>query len=231
MKLAPVSRILFLLSCIAIVSISFAAVSFKAKHNIDLGEFIKEITIINVDGGQTQSAIWLPFEFNAAVSGGSSGSPQANGQQADISFLKSYLIFMVNCSIESGGKQVYASQADIGARAVLKSVTGARLKPLAAIPPQVQKNLDSIKSAISASAGSNMHMLVFDFKDASGKSMVDAAGRDKLTLLLESAGSFGRTEFLWRTPFDAVTDAGNCTRCGEKIKAKWHYCPWCGNKL
>ncbi len=213
----------FLLFCLAAVSISFAAVGFKTKHNVDLGEFIKEITIINVKAGQSQSAIWLPFEFNSAVSAGSS--------QTDFSSLKSYLIFMANCSIERNGKQIYATAAQIQKRAVLKSSSFARLKPLASVPPQVQKNLDSIKSAISASAGSNMHMLVFDFKDAAGKPMVDASKRDKLTLILEPVGAYSKTEFVWHTPFDAVTVAAVCPVCGEKIKAKWHYCPWCGNKL
>ncbi|OHB58982.1 MAG: hypothetical protein A2173_01360 [Planctomycetes bacterium RBG_13_44_8b] len=213
-----------LLFCFAAVSISFAAVGFKARHSVDLGEFIKEITIINVDGNQTQSAIWLPFEFNAAVSAGSDA-------QADISFLKSYLIFMVNCSIERSGKQIYATETEIQKRVILKSGSSARLKPLVSVPPDVQKNLDSIKSAISASAGGNMHMLVFDFKDSAGKPMVDASKRDKLTLILEPAGAYSKTEFVWHTPFDAVTAAGNCPVCGEKIKAKWHYCPWCGNKL
>jgi hypothetical protein len=231
MKMVSTRCKLFLLFCLALASVSFAAVGFRAKHNVDIGEFIKEITIINVDAGQTQSAIWRPFEFNSAVSRGSSVSGEENGQQTDISFLKSYLIFMVNCSIDRDGKQIYAAQADIQNRAVLKSSSGVRLKPLASVPPQVQKNLDSIKSAISASAGGNMHMLVFDFEDASGKPMVDAAGRDKLTLTLQAAGSFGRTEFLWHTPFDAVTDAGLCSKCGERMKAKWNYCPWCGNKL
>ena len=96
---------------------------------------------------------------------------------------------------------------------------------------QVKKNLDLIKSAISASAGKNMHMVVFDFKDTVDKPMIDAAERDKLTLTLQAAGMFGKTDFIWRTPFDAVTDAGNCSRCGEKMKAKWHYCPWCSNRL
>lgn len=213
-----------LLFCLAAVSISFAAVGFKARHNVDLGEFIKEITIINVEGEQSQSAIWLPFEFNAAVSAGSS-------TQTDISFLKSYMIFMVNCSVERSGKQIYATETEIRKRATLKSSSSACLKPLVSVPADVQKNLDSIKSAISASAGWNMHILVFDFKDAAGRPMVDAAKRDKLTLVLEPAGAYSKTEFVWHTPFDAVTAAANCPVCGEKIKAKWHYCPWCGNKL
>ncbi|MBN1787212.1 MAG: zinc ribbon domain-containing protein [Sedimentisphaerales bacterium] len=211
----------FLLFCLVVLSISVAAM--ETRHRVDLGEFIKEITIINVSPGQSQSAIWLPFEFNAAVS--------ADSNQTDISFLRSYLIFMVNCSIESNGKQIYATQAEIQKRATLKSTSFSRLKPLDSVPPQVQKNLDSIKSAISASAGTNMHMLVFDFKDITGKPMVDAATRDKLTLILEPAGAFSKAEFVWHTPFDAVTAAGICPKCGEKIKAKWHYCPWCGNKL
>jgi hypothetical protein len=99
----------------------FSAIGWTTKHNIDLGEFIKEITIINVNDRQTQSAIWLPFEFNANAIDGKDKTT------TDISVLKSYLIFMVQCSIDRQDRHIFASQDEITGRAVLKSSTSARL--------------------------------------------------------------------------------------------------------
>jgi hypothetical protein len=151
----------------------------------------------------------------------------------DISSLKSYLIFMVQCSIDRGGRQTYASWSQIQNRAFLKGSSSARLKPLAMVPVELSQKLEAIRTAMTDNEDSavNMHMLIFDFNDPNGKALVDTTKRDKLALTLEASGSFSRAEFTWHTPFDAVTDAGFCPKCGEKIKAMWHYCPWCGNKL
>jgi len=220
-------KLLYILFCAVVVFSLFLVAGWTTKHNIDLGEFIKEITIINVNDRQTQSAIWLPFEFNASAVGGKDKTT------TDISVLKSYLIFMVQCSIDRQDRHIFASQDEIAGRAVLKSSASARLKPLASIPQELSVKLESIKAAMTGgnSSAANMYFLVFDLNDSAGKSIIDSSTRDKLTLTLGSAGLFDRAEFVWHTPFDATTDAGACLKCGEKIKAKWHYCPWCGNKL
>jgi hypothetical protein len=220
-------KLLYVLFCAIMIVFWFSAMGWTKKHKIDLGEFIKEITIINVNDRQTQSAIWLPFEFNAGAVGGKDKAA------TDISVLKSYLIFMVQCSIDNQDRHIFASQDEITGRAILKSSTSASIKPLASIPQELSAKLESIRAAMGGDGGSmtNMYFLVFDLNDSAGKSIIDSSTRDKLTLTLGSAGLFDRTEFVWHTPFDATTDAGVCPKCGEKIKAKWHYCPWCGNKL
>jgi hypothetical protein len=220
-------RLFYFSFSVAVVFLLFSVIGWTTKHNVDLGEFIKEITVINVKDNQTQSAIWLPFEFNASVIGGDVKT------QTDISSLKSYLIFMVQCSVDRGGRQTYASWSQIQNRAFLKGSSSARLKPLAMVPVELSQKLEAIRTAMTDNEDSavNMHMLIFDFNDPNGKALVDTTKRDKLALTLEASGSFSRAEFTWHTPFDAVTDAGFCPKCGEKIKAMWHYCPWCGNKL
>ena len=49
----------------------------------------------------------------------------------------------------------------------------------------------------------------------------------KETLIPEAAN---KAVFIWRTPFDALTENITCSHCGESLSAKWHYCPWCGQK-
>ena len=202
------------------------SLGWKKRYNVDLGAFLKEITVTNVKDNQTQTAIWLPSEFNVNAIGD-------NVETRTDSSLKSYLIFMIQCSIDRADSQTIASWSEIQNRAFLKGVSHARLKPLALVPVELSRNLEAIRTAIAESGGFsiNMHMLVFDINDPNGKVLVDTAKRDKLTLILEPSGSFGKAEFTWHTPFDAVTDAGNCPNCGEKIKAQWYYCPFCGNKL
>jgi hypothetical protein len=87
--------------------------------------------------------------------------------------------------------------------------------------------------AVADNGGSvaNSHIIIFDINDPNGKPLINTAKKDKLTLVLEASDSFGRAQFTWHTPFDAIIDAPNCSKCGEKIKASWYYCPWCGNKL
>jgi hypothetical protein len=156
---------------------------WTARHNINLGEFIKEITVINVKGNQTQSAIWLPFEFNART---------ASSQSADdVSILKSYLIFMVQCTTDAGSSQ---TQEQIKSRAILKNTSAAILRPLAVIPAELSPRLDAIKAAMAADK--NMYFLVFDSKDAAGKDVIESSKREKLTLVLQPAGLFDRTEFV-----------------------------------
>lgn len=202
----------------AVICMLLFSIGWTARHNINLGEFVKEITVINVKGNQTQSAIWLPFEFNARAAGGQSAD--------DVSILKSYLIFMVQCTTDAGSSQ---TQEQIKTRAILKNTGSTILRPLAAIPAELSPRLDAIKAAMAADK--NMYFLVFDSKDAAGKDVIESSKREKLTLVLQPAGLFDRTEFVWRTPFDATTDAGSCPKCSEKIKAMWHYCPWCGTTL
>ena len=202
------------------------SLGWKTRYNVNLTEFLKELTIVNVKDNQTQTAVWLPFEFNVNAIGDNVGT------QMDSS-LKSYLIFMVNCSIDRAGRQSFASWSQIQNKAFLKGVSLARLKPLTLVPVELGRELEAIKTAIAENGGSvaDSHILVFDINDPNGKALVDTIKRNKLTLILEPSGSFGKAEFTWHTPFDAVTDAGNCSKCGEKIKAMWYYCPWCGNKL
>ncbi len=199
---------------------------WMAKRNVNLSDFLKELTVTNVKDNQTQSVIWLPFEFNVnAIGGGKT--------PADISSLKSYLIFMVTCSIDDDGRQTYTSWSQIQNRAFLKGFSSIKLEPLTLVPVEIAGKLEAIRTVVAESGSStaNMHVLIFDINDPNGKALVDTTKRDKLTLILEASGSFSRAEFTWHTPFDAVTDAGNCSKCGEKIKAKWYYCPLCGNKL
>jgi hypothetical protein len=220
-------KLFYFLSSVVVVFLLFSVIGWTTRHNVNLSEFLKELTVTDVNDNQMQSAIWLPFEFDVrAISG-------TVKNQTDISSLKSFLIFMVQCSIDRAGQMTYASWSQIQNRAFLKGISPARLKPLTLVPVELSQNLEAIKTAVTESGGSadNMHILVFDINDPNGKALVDTTKRDKLTLTLEASDSFSKAEFTWHTPFDAVTDAGNCSKCGEKIKAKWYYCPWCGNKL
>ena len=203
------------------------SLGWTTRRNVSLRDFLKELAVTNIKDNQTQSAIWLPFEFNVNAIGGNAKT------QTDISSLKSYLIFMVQCSIDNSGRRTYASWSQVQNRAFLKGISLAQLKPLVLVPVELSAKLETLKTAVADNGSSvaDSHILVFDINDPNGKALVDTAKRDKLTLVLESSGSFSKAEFTWHTPFDAVTDAGNCPDCGEKIKAKWHYCPWCGNKL
>ena len=59
-------RILLLFGILFFVTsvVAVLAQPWQRRNKVDLGAFIKEIVSIKVSGNETQSAIWLPFEFN-----------------------------------------------------------------------------------------------------------------------------------------------------------------------
>ncbi|MCX5633612.1 MAG: zinc ribbon domain-containing protein [Phycisphaerae bacterium] len=203
---------------------------WSAKRNVNLDDFLKELTVVNVKGSQTQSAVWLPFEFDVRVLGSDVKT------QKDVFVLKSYLIFMVQCADANSGSKTYASWSQIQNRALLKGFSSAPVKPLALVPVAIAGKLEAIKTVIAGNDASvaDMHIIVFDINDANdpnGRPIVDTTIKDKLTLTLEAADSFSKAQFIWHTPFDAIIDAGICPKCGDKVKPYWRLCPWCGSKL
>ena len=232
LKILLFSGLVFLAAGVAAVAAAKARPRQK-RGKVDLGAFIGELVEINILGNQTQSAIWLPFEFYIEAN-------RAQGKstvqiEKEMAPLKPYLVFMVQCSIENpGSPAIYESVERLYARAVLKGKDGSETRPLTNIPGKLSARLDAIKSLMSqgpAQSASNMHILVFALNNASGDRIVNTKKRDKLTLVLNDSGAFSRTVFTWRTPFDALSEDVICPRCGETLSAKWYYCPWCGNKL
>jgi hypothetical protein len=203
---------------------------WSAKRNVNLDDFLKELTVVNIKGSQTQSVIWLPFEFDVRILGADVKAHK------NVFVLKSYLIFMVQCADANSGSKTYASWSQIQNRASLKGFSSAPVKPLTLVPANINPMLEAIKTAIAANDASvaDMHIIVFDIKDTNdpnGRPIVDTTIKDKLTLTLEAADSFGKAQFIWHSPFDALIDAGICPKCGDKIKPYWRLCPWCGSKL
>ena len=220
-----------ILSIAGIAAVS--AQSWQKRDRVDLGAFIKEIVSIKVSDSQTQSAIWLPFEFYIEAN-------QIQGKsreqiEKELAPLKPYLICMVQCSVENPDSSVvYESLQQLCSRAVVKDKNGSETRPLIDIPKQLSTRLEAIKSLMSqdpAQSAANMHILVFPFNNADGTAIVNTNTRDKLTLVLNDGGLFKKTVFKWRTPFDALTRDVTCSNCGENLSAKCCYCPWCGNKL
>ena len=83
-------RFKFVFVLAVVIFAAMLAVGWSAKRNVNLDDFLKELTVVNVKDNQTQSVIWLPFEFNVRVLGGAK-APK------DVSALKPYLIFIVQC--------------------------------------------------------------------------------------------------------------------------------------
>ena len=218
---SSVLKVTFML-CVVALSILFCA-GWSAKRNVDLGGFLKELSITNSKDNQTQSAVWLPLEFYSRLLGSDAKT------RTDFSALKPYLIFMVQCS----NSKTYASWSQIQSRAVLQGVSSAPVKPLPLVPANINPMLDAIKTAVAGSDSSiaDIHIIVFDANDSNGEPVIDTTVKSRLLLTLEPADSFSKAQFIWHTPFDAIIDAGICPKCGDKIKPYWRFCPWCGGKL
>jgi len=232
MKVIKISITLTIVSVVSFLSIAAGALNWRAKTKVDIGEFAKEIMAINVAGDQMHSAMWMPFKFNVEAAS-ASGKSRAQVEK-ELEPFKAFLIFMVQSSDHrSDGSIRFASEAEMKSRAILRCKDGSGVSPLDTVPSQLAVSLAALKKVISGAAGnqSEMHILVFPFKDARGKNIIEPGTRDKLVLTLRSNGIFDRSQFVWRTPFEAVFEGGYCPGCSEKVKAKWYHCPWCGKKL
>src|SRR4030043_434161 len=104
-------RFKFVFVLVVVIFAAMLAGGWSAKRNVNLDDFLKELTVVNAKDSQTQSVIWLPFEFNVRVLGGAK-APK------DVSALKPSLIFIVQCS----DSETYASWSQIQDRVLLKGV-------------------------------------------------------------------------------------------------------------
>ncbi len=246
MKLAKILHAVLFLLCLTALAQDVRAEQAKqaeqagketaGKPPVDIGTFLQEAFKLKVGGNMSDLAAWLPFEFyveSAFAEGGQSRELLSK----DFQFIQPYLTIIVQSSVDQlDGTASYESEEAIRARAVLRQKGGAEVKPLTAkdIPPMVSATMIAMKSILSAEgdpSGANMHVLVFLNKGKDGKPIIDATKKGKLVLVLKPDKQFNETVFTWRTPFDAMTAAPPCAKCGEKVSPQWSYCAWCGAEL
>jgi hypothetical protein len=200
----------------------------------DIGAFVKELMAVKIDGTRTQLAIWFPYEFFIEAALSQPGSTRA-GVEQDVGFMKPYITMIIQCKFENpDGSGLYASEAEVRARAALKMADGTEVSPIDRTPPKIAAMVSALKTIISAEgdAGSaNMHILVFPTQNKQGKLIVNTSQKDKLALVLKADRRYPETIFAWHTPFDATANVTMCSRCKEQVSPKWTYCPWCGQKI
>jgi hypothetical protein len=203
-------------------------------QKVNLGEFIKDIMKLKIDGDITELAMWFPYEFYVESSVAKGGITREEAEKG-IDFIKPYQTIIVCCGIDQAdGSSQYSSRKEVISRAVLKLKDGREIKPLDNVPPLVSAAVAGMKAMMSQEGdarSANMHILIFPAKTEQEKLIVDTNKKDKLTLVLKDYGKFKETIFTWHTPFDMATSIPPCEKCGEAVSAKWSFCPWCGSKL
>lgn len=205
-----------------------------AKAHPDFGDFLKEMMAVHFDGDQQHFALWTPYEFFLAADL-LDGENTREEFEKDLGFLRSFVIIMVSAGIERpDGSKTYATETEVRRRAVLKLSDGAEVVPMADAPPKLAAIIGAIRSLMSARGGatrSNMQILVFPVTVSPGKVVVDTTRKDAVTLILKADSRFREHTFIWRTPFDAMTNVPPCPKCKASMSAKWTYCPYDGTKL
>lgn len=93
---------------------------WSAKRNVNLNEFLKELSVTNVKDNQSLTAVWIPLEFYSRLLTADAKT------RKDFTALEPYLIFIVRCYDGNS----YASWSQIQSHAVLKGVSSAPVKPL-----------------------------------------------------------------------------------------------------
>lgn len=208
--------------------------SAKPKPRVDLGSFTKEIMVLKIESGQTQLAMWFPFEFFVEANLAEPGKDREQVEK-ELKFLKPYHTIIVQCGLDrEDGSTAYASQRDVRARAVLRLDKGVEIPALDKVPPLVSATVEAMKTLFAAEGdegGANMHVLLFPATTKDGTPVIDTSKKEKLTLVLKANGLFKETVIVWHTPFDATTPLPPCPKCKEPISAKWTYCPWCGASI
>lgn len=204
------------------------------KPKVDLGSFVKEIMVLNMNGEQSELAMWLPYEFFVESSLAQGGIDRATAER-QLRLLKPYHTIMIQRSLDrDDGSKLYATLQDVRAGAFLRSENGQEIRPLEKVPPFVSTTVEGIKNNMAAQGGdwgANTQVLIFPVTTKDGKAIVNPFKKDKLTLVLKANGHFKETLVVWHTPFDATNPVPPCRKCKESVSAKWSYCPWCGTGL
>jgi|GEM_PF-1812762 len=225
--------LLLLLLCLPLPSPSKAARVAPQTPGVDLGAFVKEIMVMDMEADHSQLAMWFPYEFFVASMMAQGASKSL--AEKDSEFVKPFIIlFVQNKTDRPDGSSAYLGEKEVRARAVLRLAGGEEVTPLERMPPMLSAVLAAIKTMVTSEgdAGSaNMHIVVFPNSTARGKVIVNSAQRESLTLVLKAGGGFKETAFTWRTPFDAVAGTPPCSRCKAAMSSKWAYCPYDGQKL
>lgn len=205
------------------------------KQNVDIGSFVKEIMIVRIEGKKQVLALWFPVEFFLATAIESDPRQTRASAEREMGFLKPYVTIAVQVNRElPDSTEVYQTEKEVRARAVLKLDNGTEVRPLETMPQMMTAALGAMKAIMSSQGGedrANTHFLIFPNQTSSGKPLIDENKKDKLTLVLKADSNFREMSFVWRTPFDAVTSIPDCPRCKAGVSAKWTYCPFCGQKL
>ncbi|HYN85256.1 MAG TPA: zinc ribbon domain-containing protein [Pyrinomonadaceae bacterium] len=206
----------------------------QGARPVDLGAFLKEVLAFRLEQDRTHLAIWIPYEFFVAAAS-ADGTVDRAAMERDLDFLRDYIPFVIQNEYERpDGTKVYATEAEMRTRAVLKLADGSEVAPLTAVPPKLMMMLAAMRAVVQADGGrttQNMQFLVFPSATRAGRKIVDSSQKDSLTLFIKPAGKFGEASFTWRTPFDALTGQADCPRCRSGVSSKWTYCPFCGQKL
>lgn len=218
-----------LLACLAVPAAGQQAP--KPQATADLGNFVKEIMLLDMQGNKSQMVFWFPQEFLLASALAQSKEPRASLEE-QLAVIKPYLLLGVQCSADSlDGTPSYQSEKVIRARTVLKSPDGSEIAPLTTVPPFVSIMAEAMQTTMASEGDKNLYILVFPSKSKDGKPLIVTDHKDKLTVVLKPGGGYPQATFVWHTPFDAVTPMAPCPSCKEMVSAKWSFCPWCGAKL
>lgn len=213
-----------------------AAAQQPATHRqaVDLGAFAKETVAFRIDRGQQHYVMWMPYEF-FVITASAEGTIPRESMEKELAFLKPYVTLLVMASIgKPDGTEVFASEAEVRRRAVLKLGDGTEVRSLEAVPPKLSAVVAAMKAVMAQQGGAdraNLHMVVFPAATAAGKQVVDESRKGSLNLVLKADARFREAAFTWHTPFDALTAVPDCPRCKAGVSAKWTYCPYCGQKL
>lgn len=235
MKNGWMMRLALVLGCLALMlSCPHAAFSDGGNKPVDVGVFMKELMQLRLDGQGMHMAIWMPYELFVEM-GVAGGSSRADAEK-DMAMFKNYQPVLIMSTLTADdGTETVASEKALMTRTVLRAVDGTEVHPLATFPPKMSMMLDVMKKAMASQFGEDkakdLVVLVFPASTPDGKLVVNAAKKDKLTLVMKKDNVFPQISFIWHTPFDAVQATKTCAKCGEDLSAKWSYCPFCGEKI
>ena len=91
-----------------------------APAPVDLGAFTKEIMALELRGGHSHLAMWLPHEFFVAATLSQKNEPKATVEK-NLAFLVPYVPLFVQSSIQQpNGPDLYADEKEVRARAFLR---------------------------------------------------------------------------------------------------------------
>lgn len=217
---------------------ALALVAFQQKppHAVDPSALSLDLTRFASVEGLSASAFWCPPEFFRHSLRQRENLSAAEIEKTAEAF-RAVNLFAVSVAETKQGTTSHLDAEAIAHRLILRTESGKEFLPLEpqAVAPELRAFAASLRPGLAAAlgpSGKSVALVFFPGSAAEGKPLLSPSSSGKFSLLLKGPVAAGKSaEFSWKLPLPSLLEEKSCSRCKERCRGDWLYCPWDGAKL